>query len=372
MDIRTLLQDYTLKFSFLDIFSYLCPLNMRNSANTYLVLRFQSLGNVAMMIPILASVAMENPEDEFVVVTNERLQDLFFGLKNVNCLSLDSVSSLAKNKSVSRLYAEIKRDYAITHVVDLQNNSYSRMLDFRFRLAGKHVTILHKDRKAKRRLCRNGYAESAPLTTEFKRYADTFQRAGLKYVNHFTTMPVNTEAAAAINRSFGDKQGTWIAIAPFAKSKTNMLPYRITKEVIANCARRKNTRVFLFGAGKVECEMLNQWADLFDNVDNVAGKLSIAEELELMRKLDLMLCMDSANQHLASLVSLRCLSVWCGTHPIAGFYGWKQRQSDIIQQPLSCRPCTMHGRNRCRFRNFLCRNFTSAEITQRMEQILKE
>ena len=36
-----------------------------------------------------------------------------------------------------------------------------------------------------------------------------------------------------------------------------MLPYRVTKDVIERLIADKETRVFLFGAGKVECEMLS-------------------------------------------------------------------------------------------------------------------
>ena len=343
---------------------------MQKLTDTYLVLRFQSLGNVAMMAPILASVAMQQPDAKFVVLARKRLADMFVGLPNVIFHSADKENHPDRSKSVLHIFRELSDTHGITQVIDLQNNNRSRRLDFLFFITGRRITRLHSARMAQRRLCKHGYAESQPLPTEFSRYADTFFRAGLRSDNAFCSIPVNTEAADAVTARFGEHKGTWLGIAPFAKSRTNMLPYRISKEVIARFSKRPDTRLFLFGAGNVECEMLRQWAGVFQNVESVAGQLSLAEELELMRRLDLMLCMDSANQHLASLVALRCLSVWCGTHPYTGFYGWKQRPEDNIQQPLSCRPCTMHGKNRCSYRNFLCRNFTSAEITERVESAL--
>ena len=47
-------------------------------------------------------------------------------------------------------------------------------------------------------------------------------------------------------------------------------------------------------------------------------------ELNLMSHLDVMLSMDSANMHLASLVNIPVVSIWGATHPYAGFMGWKQ------------------------------------------------
>jgi hypothetical protein len=75
--------------------------------------------------------------------------------------------------------------------------------------------------------------------------------------------------------------------------------------------------------------------------------------------------MDSANQHLSSLVGLRAVSIWCGTHPKIGFTGWKQRGEDILQRSeLACRPCTMHGTSHCRFFNYACKQITAKQIIQ--------
>ncbi len=158
-----------------------------------------------------------------------------------------------------------------------------------------------------------------------------------------------------------------IGIAPFAKSKSNMLPYRVTKEVIEKLSAEPNTELFLFGAGKIECEMLRQWSSVFPHTHSVAGQLPLEQELELMRGLDVMICMDSANQHLSSLVGLRAVSVWCATHPKMGFMGWKQSEKDIIQRnDIACRPCTCHGKNWCWYRNFACKEITADQILERL------
>lgn len=148
-----------------------------------------------------------------------------------------------------------------------------------------------------------------------------------------------------------------------------MLPYKTMKEVISHYAVKPDTRIFLFGAGNVETQMLRQWASLYPNVESVAGMLPIESELELMRQLEGMICMDSANQHLCSLVNLRAVSIWCATHPKTGFYGYKQNEQDMVQlNTLSCRPCTIHGKNKCRFRNFACKDIMPMQIYETFEQ----
>jgi ADP-heptose:LPS heptosyltransferase len=205
------------------------------------------------------------------------------------------------------------------------------------------------------------------LPTEFDRYEDAFRRAGLETDRKFEALKVNPDAAESVQKRFGAKEGRWIGLAPFAKSRSNMLPYRVTKETIDRLTKDEHMRVFLFGAGEIECEMLRQWASVFPRTESVAGQLSLAEELELMRKLDVMICMDSANQHLSSLVGLRAVSVWCATHPIIGFAGWKQRPEDIVQRhDLPCRPCTCHGTNHCRYGNYACRQIEAETIIRQI------
>ena len=329
---------------------------------TILVLRFSSLGNVAMTVPVLASLSARYPNDRFIVVSKKRLSDLFYGLPNVVFHEADF--SYGGLKGIFHLFHEL-RAYHIDHVVDLQDVLRTRLLRFLFRLAGKPISVIDYGRTEKRRITLTGY-RGEQLPTETDRYIRTFRSTGWEADTSFCALPINTTAQQSVRERYGTKQGQWVGVAPFAKHKSNILPYRQTRELIMQIAARPNTRVYLFGAGAVEIEMMRQWASVIPNVVSAAGQLTLAEELELMRSLDVMLCMDSANQHLASLVGLRVVTVWCATHPALGYYGWKQQPDDCVQIPISCRPCSVHGRNRCRFRNFACKEINTNEIWEKL------
>ncbi|MBR2204183.1 MAG: hypothetical protein IJ914_08365 [Prevotella sp.] len=96
-------------------------------------------------------------------------------------------------------------------------------------------------------------------------------------------------------------------------------------------------------------------------VGAVGRTSGLAAELELMRGLDVMLSMDSANMHLASLVGTRVVSVWGATHPYAGFLGWGQRAEDCVQKDLPCRPCSIYGSKPCRYSDYRCLNSITPE-----------
>ena len=328
---------------------------------TYLIIRLATLGNVAMTVPIVASVSRRYPNDRFIIASKKDLRAMFASMPNVEFREVDNHLGW---RGVWEIWKAWKDE--VDAVIDLQSVLRTRVFRLLMRCSGKKVTSIRYGRIRKHLITFWGIGKKN-LPTEFERYADTFRRAGLETDNDFTALPVNKKAAKVIKERFGDKEGRWIGLAPFAKSRSNMLPYRVTKETIDKLTQDPHTQVFLFGAGKVECEMLRQWSSVFPRTTSVAGQLKLEEELELMRQLDVMICMDSANQHLSSLVGLRAVSVWCATHPMIGFMGWKQHKEDIVQRnDLRCRPCTCHGTNHCRYRNYACRQIEAENIIQQI------
>ena len=81
---------------------------------------------------------------------------------------------------------------------------------------------------------------------------------------------------------------------------------------------------------------------------------NLHEELILMSHLDVMVSMDSANMHLASLVATPVVSVWGATHPYAGFMGWRQSEDNAVQLDMDCRPCSIYGNKPCIHGNYPC------------------
>ena len=328
---------------------------------TYLIIRLATIGNVAMTVPVVASLSRRYPNDRFIIASKKDLAAMFSSMPNVEFREVDNRLGWKGVIAIWRAWRD-----EVDAVIDLQAVLRTRVFCVLMRLSGKRVTSVHYGRVHKHIITVWGFAKKQ-LPTEFKRYEDAFRRAGLETDDQFTALPVHTGAAKVVAKRFGPKEGRWIGIAPFAKSKSNMLPYRVTKDLIGALSKDPQTRIFLFGAGEIECEMLRQWSSVFPRTESVAGNLKLKEELELMRQLDVMICMDSANQHLSSLVGLRAVSVWCATHPMIGFAGWKQRPEDIIQRhDLSCRPCTCHGTDHCRYANFACRQIKAETIIQQI------
>lgn len=127
------------------------------------------------------------------------------------------------------------------------------------------------------------------------------------------------------------------------------------EEVLDSLLRDESVRIFLFGGGKDEQSILNQWAKRDCRIKSVADKrYGFSVELALISHLDVMLSMDSANMHLASLVDVPVVSIWGATHPYSGFYGWQQPDTSRIQLAMTCRPCSYLGDKPCLRGDYYC------------------
>ncbi|KAA6316472.1 hypothetical protein EZS27_033221, partial [termite gut metagenome] len=146
----------------------------------------------------------------------------------------------------------------------------------------------------------------------------------------------------------------WIGIAPFAKHKGKIYPLEWQEQVVAHFSKDLRVKVFLFGGGKTEQKILNEWVIKYPSVFSTADKLKMENELILMSWLDVMLSMDSANMHLASLVNVPVVSIWGATHPYAGFMGWNQSVENCVQVDLECRPCSVFGNKKCFRGDYAC------------------
>ena len=97
----------------------------------------------------------------------------------------------------------------------------------------------------------------------------------------------------------------------------------------------------------------------------------LSEEVKLMKTMDVLVTMDSANMHLASLCQVPVVSIWGPTHPHAGFYGLGQDPLHAVQVSLSCRPCSVFGNKKCwRGDNACMEQITPAMVIEKIEKLI--
>ncbi len=339
----------------------------------FLVIRLSALGDVAMTIPIVYSAARCNPDDSFTILTQSFLMPVFINRpSNVDVVGIDILGSEKKLVGLMRFVSVLLEEH-FDAVLDLHDVIRTKCIRSMFMLRGKKIFVIDKGRAEKLALTRKKKKYFKQLKPITERYSDVFRRAGLKYEEHFQTLYDEKPAdLSRVEKELGEKTGRWIGVAPFAKHEGKIYPLRDMETVVSRLAKLPDTKVFLFGGKGEEEQILQGWVRVRQNVVSVAGRFSLDNELSLMSMLDLMVCMDSANMHFASLVGTRVISIWGATHPFAGFYGFHQNPEDAIQEHLACRPCSVYGQVPCYRKDYACmRRITPDRVMAKITSICK-
>lgn len=336
-----------------------------------LIIRFSALGDVAMTVPVVKSLARQYPGVRITVLSKPFARAFFEDLApNVGFMGADIKGEYRGVKGLNALYRRLSAKH-FTAIADLHDTLRSKYLRMRFNLSRNNVEHINKHKCGRRKLIAQHHKKFVQQPTSFQNYADVFRKLGYPVDVQFTSIYEDAapELPAALQtKSAGEK---WIGIAPFAAHRGKIYPLEKMDQVIKMLTKKwPDCRIFLFGGGKTEREKLGEWAAKFPQCCNVSGLLDgLKQELLLMSQLDVMVSMDSANMHLASLVDTPVVSIWGATHPYAGFMGWNQSADHAVQVDLSCRPCSVYGKKPCHRGDYACLNLISAEIV--VETIVK-
>lgn len=314
-----------------------------NNKPHVLCLRFSALGDVAIASVVLKACARDNPGVQFTLAGPGLLAPLFEGVPNLNLFPVD------KKQSLIHMFRHFMRLHP-THIADLHSVIRTFILRTCLFFSGYRIVFLHKGRKARRRLLKDP-VNASPLIPMYRRYAQTLEKLGFAIPSLKDTNTISLE------------KGPWkkVGVAPFARHKGKQWPLERMRRIVNHLAGQ-GTAVYLFGGGHEENRILQEWANENNRII-VAGEngKGFAAELSVIRELDVMISMDSANMHFASAVGIPVISIWGATHPQAGFYGFRQDPQRAIQYSLDCRPCSIFGAKPCWKGTYEC-----------MEQITEE
>lgn len=305
------------------------------------MIRFSALGDVAMLAPVVKELAAALPELDVTVLSQPFCAPLFRGLgSNVSFMGADIKGEYRGMKGLERLFGELDK-MGFDYVADMHGVLRTHYLRMRFRMSGYAVARIDKLRKERKLLTADGGKKvMRQLSTSFEKYRRVLRRLPIEGIDRLGTCaskadggPVITfdSVDAEVSAMLGSDACQRVGIAPFAAHAGKIYPPEKMERVVELLtARQPGVRIYLFGGGGKEREV--------------------------------MLTMDSANMHLASLVGTRAVSVWGATHPFAGFLGWRQREDDCVQLDMPCRPCSIFGNKPCLRGDFACMNGITPEM----------
>jgi len=323
------------------------------AARHILVTRFSAMGDVAMTVPVIKTVLAQNPHLHITFASRPAFAAFFSGIPRLDFFAVDLNNTYKGLPGILKLFRALNKHGKFDSVADLHDILRTKILRNLFRLSGVAIKTVDKGRTEKRLLTRFPNKVLKPLKRTTERYADVFRSLGFNVLLDDKLVKEDAPLTTDIVAVTGEKDRHWIGVTPFAQHKGKIYPLDRMEQVIAKLAE-KDVKVFLFGGTPLDKEICANWELKYNNVVSVIGKLNMPQELNLINQLDVMLSMDSAGMHLASLRGTPVVSVWGATHYYAGFLGYGQSENNIVADNIECRPCSVYGNKPCFRGDYAC------------------
>ncbi|MFH1715690.1 MAG: glycosyltransferase family 9 protein, partial [Elusimicrobiota bacterium] len=320
--------------------------------NKFLVIRFSSLGDVVLATSFIEFLKKTYPEAEIYMLTKDAFKDVF-----VNNPHISQIFTIGK-KSLLGVVSEIKK-YGIDYIVDLHSNLRSRIVSS---LIPSEIMRYDKNIWARRILVwtKKWIGDNKTI---IKRYTNCVSSgAEPEKTKLFLLKEELKRVEILVNYSAKNK---YIGISPSARWETKRwLPKRYAKVIEKLLA--KEHKVILFG-DESDIEFNNQvighLADSFKyRIIDTTGILSLRHLFAAISLCDALLTTDSAPMHIAQSLGVNVVALFGPTVKEFGF--WNPNHNDIlIEKKLACRPCSLHGTNKCPKKHFNCMmNISVSEV----------
>jgi ADP-heptose:LPS heptosyltransferase len=345
-----------------------------------LVLRFSAMGDVVLLLPVIQSLIKTYPDIELTIVTRPKFASFFTDMERVIPFPADVDYTYSGIFGIRDLFGKLLRKASYDVVMDMHDHIRTIVLRNLFKIFGVPVIVFEKGRNEKHTFTKRENKKTIPLAHTVDRYRFAFEKAGYPVVIDpppYFTIKESTDSQLEewLQKNSLIKRGKWIGIAPFAKHATKIWPTENYSKVIEQIIQKEDVKFFLFGGGEKDMKFFESLKARFpEHCIVAADQLKIKQEVALMKQLDLMLCVDSSNMHLAALMGIPLLSIWGGTHADVGFGPYGKGEESILQvsrEDLPCRPCSVYGKEKCYRGDFACLHRITPELViSRMQQLL--
>lgn len=173
-----------------------------------LIIRFSAIGDVAMTVPVVYSLAQQYPHVRITMLSRPSAQPFFQDLApNVSFMGADIKGEYKGIKGLNSLYRRLTAKN-FTAVADLHNVIRSDYLRMRFNIDRYKVAHIDKHRDGKRQLIAENNKVFRQQPTSFQNYADVFAKLGYPVKINFTSIfPKEGGNLRLLSEAIGEKKG---------------------------------------------------------------------------------------------------------------------------------------------------------------------
>lgn len=303
-----------------------------------LILKPSSLGDVVQALPVLRLLKRHLPHSRIDWWIDSRLAPLLEGDADLNRVVRFERQRWASPLHWPEMLRSIRelRTEPYDWVIDLQ--CLARSGAFAWLANGKLLIGLDEPREG----ARGFYDIIVPRATFHTHAVDWYlavlPRLGVPVDKNFLWLPERPEAAAAVRAKWNPEAARWIALQPGARWRNKRWPAEHFAELVRALSRENATLRFTV-LGSAEDQPL---ADVVcraapERCLNLAGRTSLPEMVEWLRRCDLMVTNDTGPMHVAAALGKPVVGLFGPTEPRrTGPYGQLER---VVQHHLPCVPC---------------------------------
>jgi len=347
------------------------PITIQHPAKI-LIIRLSSIGDIILTTPLPRQLRANFPNAQIDFLIRREYAELLRG--NPHLSNLLEIDLREKNALSAMKYAIRRTDYDA--ILDLHGNFRSIWLT-RFR--GRPPVFSIRKNKFLRHLLVNYkinlYPKFYPKPLSVaEKYLRTAAPLGvdLRDTRPELFLPVEIQHRAKKQWQRLSEQGVAAIIAPGARHFTKRWPPEYFAAIIRKMNEHFGWKTVLIG-GPEEAETCAEIQQQTDAAlaKNLAGRLSLAETLGLIKHARLFISNDSGLMHAAAAFQVPQVAIFGSTTRELGFFPLNPRAVVVENRGLSCRPCSHIGRAVCPKKHFKCMRDVTPEAVWKVINSLK-
>ncbi|HEY8404537.1 MAG TPA: glycosyltransferase family 9 protein [Flavobacteriales bacterium] len=324
-----------------------------------LVIRFSSIGDIVLTTPVVRALNQQlDGKVEVHFLTKKKFASLLEANPYIHRIHI-------MEKTVQEVLPELEK-LDFHYIIDLHRNIRTRIVKRRLKVLDFTFSKLN----FKKWLWVNFGINRMPNRHIVDRYMDTLRAFGVKDDGKGLDYFIPENAGLQPNDLPATHQGKYVAFAIGAMH----IGKRLSAEHIAEICKACSLPVVLLG-GKEDVDAANYVAQQCgDKVFSAAGKFTLHQSADCLRKAEVVVSGDTGLMHIASAFQCKILSLWGCTVPGFGMYPYRPHPASVIMEPKGRkrRPCSKLG-NRCKYgKEHRCiEQIDVHEISETLERLIK-
>lgn len=337
--------------------------------NKIQVIRLSSLGDVAMLIPVLLSFHQIYPGYTIVLYTRSQYLPLFADMNFVQAIAVNPKEGKIGWLNLWNTIQTIRQMNSSKIFLDMHGVLRTYAIAVALRLFGYQIYSIDKARKDRKKAIQIEPKNPTPLRPIIERYADVFRQAGFQ----FSIFPnTSLDMITPVNKG----KEKWIGIAPFAKYESKVYPIDLMAKIVSQIAKNEARKIWIFGHGDKEYKLAMQYLGNITNVDIlISPDNTLTQDLAIISHLDVMISMDSGNGHIAANYGVPVITLWGTTHPLLGFAPYGQENENWFfpdTQNYPYLPVSIYGKCTDVDYSRAIHTIDSMAVFRRVEEILSD